>query len=430
MDVSEARSSRRPPASRPLRLLAAGTIGNILEWYDFALYGYLATVFADRFFPAADPTASLIGTYSVFAVGFLARPHGGMFFGRIGDQIGRRRLLRLSIILMGVSTFLMGVLPTYQSVGILAPVLLVALRIVQGISAGGEFSGSIVYLVEHAPARRRGLYGSVSNFGAMLGGLAGAAVAWATTALLPEAALESWGWRIPFLSGIVLAAAGLWLRSGIGESPVFEETRAAGDVVSRPVRAALKTHPKEIVVTALLNWAVSAGYYLVFVWLATDLHTYVGLSLPTALGLSSAGLLICSGLTVLAGSLADRIGPRAVLLITGLGVLFLSMPLFLLAGRGGAETAALAQFGLAVLMAGYLGTLPAVFVSLHGSGIRCTSLSIGYNFATAIFGGTAPLIATALVGATGWQLAPGLYFAAAALLGLMLLGFVPKRFEA
>ena len=176
MDESPAGSTETANDDRR-RVAVAGIVGNVLEWYDFALYGYLATVFADQFFPSDDKFASLISAYAVFAVGFLARPFGGVIYGHIGDRFGRRRLLTISVVMMGLPTFLLGLLPTYASVGLLAPVLLVALRFVQGISAGGEFSGSIIFLVEHAPANRRGVYGSLSNFGAMLGGLAGAGAA-------------------------------------------------------------------------------------------------------------------------------------------------------------------------------------------------------------------------------------------------------------
>jgi len=239
------------------RVAAAGVVGNVLEWYDFALYGYLATIFAGQFFPSEDPLTSLIGAYAVFAIGFLARPLGGVIYGHIGDRFGRRRLLTLSVVLMGVPTFLLGLLPTYASVGILAPILLVALRFIQGISTGGEFVGSIVFLVEHAPQKRRAFFGSLANLGALIGGLLGAGVAWLMTALLPSAELYDWGWRLPFLSGIIVAGAGLWIRLGVDESPLFREMQNKGDIEEWPIRTALREHRKEIAVTAGLNWVLS-----------------------------------------------------------------------------------------------------------------------------------------------------------------------------
>jgi MFS transporter, MHS family, proline/betaine transporter len=416
-------------ASSTRRVAVAGVVGNVLEWYDFALYGYLATVFADQFFPSTDKLASLISAYAVFAIGFLARPFGGIVYGWIGDRFGRRRLLTLSVVMMGVPTFLLGLLPTYAHVGVLAPILLVALRFIQGISAGGEFSGSIVFLVEHAPPGQRGLYGSLSNFGAMIGGLAGAGVAWLVVAVLPAAALDDWGWRVPFLSGVAIAFAGFWVRLGVAESPVFRKLHEAGALARQPIRAALREHPREIAVTAALNWAVSAGYYIVFVWMASDFSKVVGLKLSTALGLSTAGLALGTLVLPAIGVLSDRIGPRRLLAAAGALAVVAATPLLLVAGLGTIAAAAVGQLGLAVIVAIYLGALPTVFVSLHGARLRCSSLSIGYNLAVAVFGGTAPLVATTLVSVTGWDASPGLYFAASALVGLALLAYVPSRLD-
>jgi MHS family proline/betaine transporter-like MFS transporter len=419
-------AAARETASVRARVAAAGIVGNILEWYDFALYGYLATIFAGQFFPSSDPLTSLIGAYAVFAIGFLARPLGGLIYGHIGDRYGRRRLLTLSVVLMGVPTFLLGLLPTYASVGVLAPVLLVALRFIQGISTGGEFVGSIVFLVEHAPPKRRAFFGSLANFGSLIGGLLGAAVAWLMTALLPSAELYDWGWRLPFLSGIIVAGAGLWIRLGVDESPLYREMHDKGAIEDWPIRTALHDHPKEIAATAGLNWLPSVGYYMVFVWLTADLSKVVGLNLSTALGIGTLGLLLATLVTPAIGALTDRIGPRKVLAAAGFTAVLTSIPLLLLAGLGTVPAATAAQLGLALIMAIYLGAMPVVFVSLHSARVRCSSLSIGYNSAVAIAGGTAPLIATTLVSVTGWQAAPGLYLTASAIIGLSLLPFVPR----
>jgi len=411
------------------RIAIAGIVGNVLEWYDFALYGYLATVFADQFFPSTDKFASLISAYAVFAVGFIARPLGAVIYGHIGDRLGRRRLLTVSVVMMGLPTFLLGLLPTYASVGVLAPVLLVALRFAQGISAGGEFSGSIIFLVEHAPPERRGLYGSLSNFGAMLGGLAAAAIASLVSAILPEAAVDAWGWRVPFLSGILITAAGLWLRLGVAESPEFLRMRAANALNANPVVSVLREHPKEVAVTAGLNWTISAGYYVVFVWLASDLSEKAGVGLENALLLSTVGLMLGTLLVPVVGLLSDTVGPRRMLAAAGFVTVVGAAPLLELTGSGSEAAATAGQLSLAAIMALYLGTVPAVFVSLHRASLRCSALSIGYNLATAIFSGTAPLIATSLVSMTRWQAAPGLYLAASALVGLALLGWVPSRLD-
>ncbi len=416
--VNDARTARR-------RVIVAGVVGNVLEWYDFALYGVLAPFIAAHFFPAADTLAALINSYAVFALGFLARPLGGIIFGHIGDRFGRRQMLTLSVVLMAFPTFLMGLLPTYQSVGVLAPILLILLRLVQGVSAGGEFSGSIVFLVEQAPAHRRGLFGSVANFGAMIGGLLGAGVGWLVAEALPADAMMEWGWRIPFLTGILVAFMGLWARFGVEDSPAFTQLAAAQELEPQPLRAALRSEGRQMAIGAGLNWVASVGYYLVFVWFISNASDIIGLPYQDALGIGTLGLVVGLVATLAMGHLSDKIGHRRMLVAGSLLTMVCSMPLLALAAVGTVLAVTLAQIGLALLAAIFLGTLPAVFVSLHGTAMRCTALSLGYNVALALFGGTAPLVATVLIKVTGWSAAPGLYFALTALVCCLLVRFVP-----
>jgi MHS family proline/betaine transporter-like MFS transporter len=305
--------------------------------------------------------------------------------------------------------------------------LLVLVRFAQGLSAGGEFVGSIVFLVEHAPAHRRNLYGSLSYVGSVIGGMLGAGVAWFATSFIPASELQDWGWRLPFLTGLVIVAGGLWLRLGIPETPTFSELKAKGAMDHHPLRTALRDHSREIAVTAGLNWTMSTGYYVVFVWLATDLSKFVGLPLSTALAIATAGLFCGALVTPAASLLADRFGERAVLAAAGIAMMLTAVPLLLLAGVGTVIAATAAQLLLALVMAGFMGTLPVVFVALNRAAVRCSTVSVGYNLAVTLFGGTAPLAATVLVKITGWQAAPGLYLAATALVGLALLRYVPGR---
>ncbi len=211
---------------------------------------------------------------------------------------------------MALPTFCIGLLPTYASVGILAPILLTVLRLLQGISAGGEFTGSITFLVEHAPANRRGLFGSFANFGAMIGGLLGAAAGWLVTDTLPAEALHDWGWRLPFVSGLLVGAIGVWIRLGVPDSPAFTELRSGGRIERNPLRSAFRTHRREMVLTAGLNRVVSAGYYVVFVWFVTDMAKVIGLALHVALGIGTVGLVFGFLFAPIAGSLSDRYGRR------------------------------------------------------------------------------------------------------------------------
>ena len=408
------------------RVIAAGVVGNILEWYDFALFGVLAPIIAAKFFPSSDPLAGLISSYTVFAIGFLARPLGGIIFGHIGDRFGRRQALVLSVVLMALPTAAMGLLPTYEQVGIFAPVLLTLLRIVQGISTGGEFAGSIIFLVEQAPDERRGIYGSVANFGSMIGGLLGAAVGWLMAEILTPEAMQHWGWRVLFMTGILVGFFGLWARIGVPDTPVFAELAACEGLQERPLRTAFQRERREMLIAMGLNWSASVGYYVVFVWFIANVNEIIGLPYQTALGVGTFGLVVGLLATLAIGHLSDFLGPRRMLVIGSLATVLFAIPLLLLAAIGTLAAVTLAQFGLAILAAVFLGTLPAVFVSLHGPALRCTALSVSYNMALALFGGTAPLIATLLVKLTGWPGAPGLYLVLTALVCLMLVRFVPQ----
>ena len=408
------------------RVIAAGVVGNVLEWYDFALFGVLAPVIATHFFPSADPLAGLINSYAVFAIGFLARPLGGVIFGHIGDRFGRRQALVLSVTLMAIPTSLMGLLPTYQEVGVLAPILLTLLRIVQGISTGGEFSGSIIFLVEQAPGHRRGFYGSVANFGAMIGGLLGAAVGWLMSEILTPDAMQDWGWRVLFFTGILVGLFGLWARVGVPDTPIFAQLAASQGLPSRPLRTAWRHERWPMAVAMGLNWSASVAYYVVFVWFVGNMSEVIGLSYQTALGVSTFGLVAGLLATLAIGHLSDVVGHKRMLVAGSVATVILSVPLLMLAATGTLAAVALAQLGLALLAAIFLGTLPAVYVSLHGPAVRSTALSVSYNMALALFGGTAPLIATLLVKATGWPAAPGLYLVLTALVCLALVRLVPQ----
>jgi MFS transporter, MHS family, proline/betaine transporter len=407
------------------RVIAAGVVGNVLEWYDFALFGVLAPVIASHFFPSADPLAGLISSYTVFAIGFLARPLGGVIFGHIGDRYGRRLALVLSVTLMALPTALMGLLPTYQQVGVLAPILLTVLRIVQGISTGGEFAGSIIFLVEQAPGHRRGLYGSVANFGSMIGGLLGAGIGWLVSELLTPEAMQDWGWRALFFSGILVGLFGLWARSGVPDTPIFAELAACEGLQPQPLRTAFREEWRQMVIGGGLNWSASVAYYIVFVWFISNVNEIIGLPYNTALGVNTFGLVVGLLGTLAIGHFSDIVGHRRMLIAGSIAALLSSIPLLMLAATGTLAGVVLAQLGLAIVAAIFLGTLPAVFVSLHGPALRCTALSVSYNTALALFGGTAPLIATLLVKLTGWPSAPGLYLMLTAVVCLALLRLVP-----
>lgn len=414
------------PAAPARKVLVPSAIGNVLEWYDFALYGYLAPVIARLFFPSDDALTGLIQTYAVFAIGFLARPIGGVIFGHLGDRIGRRAMLSWSIAMMAVPTLLLGFLPTYQDIGVLAPTLLVIIRVLQGMSSGGEYSGSVTLLVEHAPVSRRGLYGSLAASSAMVGSLLGAGAGWLVSDVFPPDALRDWGWRVPFVGGIAVGAFGLWIRYRMADSPVFGELQRKGSVERQPLMAAFKTQKRAMVLCLLLNWGTSAGYFVIFTWFAGYMRDVIGLPLHVALGIGTLGLVAGLLFVALFGHLSDRVGQRRLLVATMVLSILCVLPLLMLSTEGGVAAVLIAQLGLAILIAGPLGVMPALFVSLFSSATRCSGFSVSYNFGVAIFGGTAPLIATALIQLTGWSAAPGFYLIAAMLVALAALAYLAR----
>ena len=325
-----------PISARLTKTVAAGAIGNVLEWYDFGLFGFFAPVISQLFFPSHDELASLVGTYGVYATGFLMRPLGGVVFGYIGDRMGRKRALELSVLLMAVPTTLMALLPTYAQAGVGASLLLTLFRLLQGLSVGGEYIGSMSFLSEHAPPGRRAFLGSFSSSSVILGSLLGSGVAALLTGLLTEADLLAWGWRLPFLGGIVIGLVGLWLRSGVDESPSFLAARLKGGLADNPIKSAMRQNLGPIAVTLGLTGISAVGFYLPFVWLPTWLAriNQPPLDQSKALTASTIALVALLILTPLTALLADRVGKKPMFLASAIGYAVLTYPLFLLLKTG------------------------------------------------------------------------------------------------
>ena len=405
------------------RNVVAGTVGNVLEWYDFAVYGYLAPIIGKVFFPADDPTASLLAAFGVFAVGFLSRPLGGLIFGHFGDKIGRKRALIISVLMMGAGTVAIGVLPGYAEIGVAAAILLVVLRILQGIAVGGEYSGSIVFLAEHAPPERRGLLSSWPDFGSGVGFLMGSGVGALVGWMVGEAALVAWGWRIPFLLGALIAVAGILFRRHMTESPVCEEmTRVAGS----PVIAALRHHWRLIFQMVGLILVNSIGFYMLFVYATSYLTEKMHISTAKALDINTAALVIYVILTPLSAALSDRIGRKPLLYIAALGTLVFAWPLWSLMHHHSLPLILAGQIGFAVLFAIGFAVTSAVMVEILPAQVRCSGVAIGYNICLGLFGGTTPLIATYLVSRTADDFAPVYYLMAAAAVSLAVTLRLPE----
>jgi MFS transporter, MHS family, proline/betaine transporter len=403
------------------RTLMAGAIGNVLEWYDFALYGYFAPVFAAMFFPSEQASVSLLSAFGVFAIGFLARPLGALLFGYIGDTIGRRDALAWSVILMAIPTVIVGLLPTYETIGIAAPLALTLCRFLQGLSVGGEFTGSVTFLVEHAAPSQRGYIGSWAGFSAQVGALLGSGVGAFVASIMTDEALHQWGWRLPFLLGSLIAVVGWYLRTHIPESPAFEQARETRALSASPIREVF-THQRIAVAKVVgLVWLHGVGFYLLFVYLTTYLSTVTTVPLATVLMMNTACMLLLAVLIPLMGRLSDTVGQKPLLLIGAGGLAITAYPSFIWLTSEHLPRVWAAYVSLTVLMSCYLGPFFAIVVALFPTAQRYTGLSAGYNIAAALFGGTAPLMATLLIEWSGNILSPSLYLSLCAVISLSVI---------
>ncbi|WP_055599794.1 glycine betaine/L-proline transporter ProP [Streptomyces aureus] len=412
------------------RAVKAASLGNAMEWFDFGIYAYLAVTLGHVFFPSGNDTVQLLSSFATFAVAFLVRPLGGMVFGPMGDRLGRKKVLALTMILMAVGTFAIGLIPSYASIGFWAPALLVFFRMLQGFSTGGEYGGASTFIAEYAPDRRRGYFGSFLEFGTLAGYVGAAGLVTALSAWLGSDTMEAWGWRVPFLVAGPLGLVGLYLRLRLDETPAFqklenESARAseAADAVETSTKGDLAKIFRQQWPTLILCIALVGAYNITDYMLLSYMPTY----LSDELGYSEThGLLILLLVMVLlmlvitqVGRLNDRFGRKPVLMAGMLGFLFLSLPAFLLIGQGGvaAITAGMLMLGLSLVC--MLGTMSAALPALFPTDVRYGSLSVGYNLSASLFGGTTPLVITALIGATGSNLMPAYYAMGAALVGVI-----------
>lgn len=410
----------RPPRriSR-FRKVTAGVIGNTLEWYDFAIFGFLAPYISTTFFPDSDQLAGLIKTYGVFAVAYLMRPLGAFVFGHIGDRIGRQQALFLSVLLMAIPTFLLGILPGYQTLGILAPILLVALRLLQGLSVGGEFAASITFVSELSENSKRGFLGSLTMIGAIGGFTLGSGVSELMTQMMDQDTIADWGWRVPFLLGLVLAMAGLWMRRSLPESEAFEQNTMAHDDAPHPFVDVCRNQWRRLLTLGSMVFMQGIGFYMIFVWLPTYLGTILKRQQTQPLLLITCALVILMGAIIAAGWLSDRFGRRPLLLISAILLGIVSWPFFSLLQVGSITTVFWVMAGFAVIIGFAQGPTPAMMAELFPTRSRLTGIGIGYNVTQAIAGGTAPAFCTWLVLSTGLDGAPAFYLILSALIGLV-----------
>lgn len=403
----------------PRRVLAAAVIGTVLEWYDFAIYAALATVIGRLFFPSEDPAVSLLVTLGSYAVGFVCRPLGGIVFGRLGDRIGRRSMLAITMVVVGTASLGIGLLPTYASAGVLAPALLVALRMVQGLAVGAEWTGGATFLIEYARTGRRGLCSGIVQASTVTGFLLGTGTATVVVGALDQDTVDSWAWRLPFLLGGVVAAIGLFVRLRLDESPVFVRAEDA------PVPDGRSTRRNWLVLLGVVFGVTLCGYT------ATSFPAYLAgvteLPLPDALATNVVALAIEVPLIVLAGAVSDRVGRKPLMAVALAGFAVGTYPIFLLVTSGTLAGALAGQVLFVVLFATVSGPMAAMFVELFPTRVRSTAFSSSYNIGVAVFGGTAPFVNTLLATSTGSPMAPAYYLTFGVVVSLIVLRAVRDR---
>jgi len=413
---STARPVGATPPQSALRTVLAGLIGNVLEWFDFAVYGYFASDIGRQFFPQSSPSAQHLLAFAVFAVGFFARPIGGLVLGRVGDRIGRRALLVWSIALMGGSTLMIGLLPNYESIGAAAPLLLVILRVIQGFSLGGEFTGSMVYTTELAPGAMRGLVSSSAAVGVTLGFIFGSAAAWAVHTLLDAQQVADWGWRIPFVASFFFVVIGWLLRRGLHETPAGLKAAATRPPLLPSLVADWLPMVRTFGIVAMTN----AAYYLTFTF-AVERRSSVTAAGSTFLLANTLSLVAVLFAKPLGGWLSDRTGRRRLMIILTIATMILVIPALRLMLYGTPGQFVFGQILLAVPLGMALGLQGAMVVEIYPLRTRVTSMSFAYSITLALAGGTAPLVSTWLVDRLGAPLAPAWYIMLYGAIGLALM---------
>lgn len=405
------------------RAVAASAIGNATEWFDYGIYAYLTVELTNAFFPGE---LGYLGTLLGFAISFILRPLGGFVWGPLGDRIGRQRVLSMTIILMGVATFLIGVIPSYETIGWGAPALLFLLRIVQGFSTGGEYGGAATFMAEYAPSKKRGFWGSFLEFGTLAGFTLAVAVVFALESAIGEQAMLDYGWRIPFMIALPLAMIGLYIRTKLEDTPVFRELEESGESESAATGALkdlLVRYWQPILALFGLVVALNIINYTLLTYMPTYLNTTIGMDSASADTLAIVGQAIMMLLVPFAGALSDRIGRKPCWWISLIGIFVLAIPMYMLMAQGlGWAILGFTVLGLIYLL--QLGTISATFPAMFPTHVRFAGMAISYNVATAAFGGTAPLVNEAVVESTGDVLFPAYYMMGSCVIGMIALYFV------
>lgn len=415
------------PTSGLRRAVAASAVGNATEWFDYGIYAYGVTYISAALFPGEAQEATLFAL-AAFAVSFLIRPLGGLFWGPLGDRLGRKSVLALTIVLMAGATFFVGLIPSYDTIGFWAPVLLMLLRMVQGFSTGGEYGGAATFMAEYAPDARRGFFGSFLEFGTLAGFSLGALLMLGFSMLLGDEAMHAWGWRLPFLVAAPLGLVGMYLRSRIEDTPVFREFEAqASEAPARPtgLGALVRQYWRPLLVMSGLVIALNVVNYTLLSYMPTYLERRLGLSTQEALFVPIVGMLFMMLFLPFAGALSDRLGRKPLWWFSLVGLFALVIPLYHMMGTG--LVGAIAGFVLlGLLYVPQLATISATFPAMFPTHVRFAGFAIAYNVSTSLFGGTAPALNSWLITQTGDPLMPAYYMMASCVVGMVALRFTAE----
>ncbi|WP_311214745.1 MULTISPECIES: MFS transporter [unclassified Arthrobacter] len=414
---SETTPTRVSPKMIRMATLGA-SVGSTVEFYDIAIYAYLAPIIGRIFFATTDPVVALLSSFAVFGAAFVVRPLGGLFFGSLGDRLGRQKTLAAVILLISAATFAIGVLPTYEALGIAAPIALVILRLVQGFSAGGEVGGATAFVAEYAPPHRRGFLVSLVELGAMGGFLLGSVAVLILNLSLTQQQIFEWGWRVPFLIAGPLGIVGLLIRNRLEESPEFMALKTSGSVLKQPLRTTITLHWRSVLVVAAFALFQNVAVYIVLTFISTYLSSTLKFDIQVSSFSSALTLVAVCVVVPLSGALSDKVGRKRVLTWSCGTAAILTYPLFALMSIGSSLLAVTAHIVLGLILGVFLGPVLVAMSEMFSTAVRYGGMSLGYNLSVSIFGGTAPFIVTLLIATTGNNLAPSFYVIAASLVTL------------
>lgn len=391
------------------KILISSMIGNALEWYDFVLYVQFSTIIGKLFFPSDDPFTSLLATFGIFAVGFVMRPIGGVLFGFLGDKFGRKSALVFSILMMAIPTALIGFIPTYQQIGIAAPICLTIIRLLQGLALGGGFSGCMTFIVEHAPDNKRGIIGSSTMFSLGAGVFLGIVVSLGFSTYMPEEEFMSWGWRLPFIISLAIGMVAFYIKNNVDESPVYLKAKEHGNISKAPVSEVFKYHWKELLIAIAIYITVTVPFYTFTAFFSTYLQHHAGVKLHDTLVINGIAMLFFMAVIPISAWISDKYGRKPVLMVSAVIIGLVTYPVFCLMLKGGYASPLIAQIIFGIALGSYMGPVAATLVELFPTNIRFTGLALSYNFSAALFGGTAPIVYLKLISITGSIMSPVFY---------------------